>query len=282
MKLFFLFSLLLYLCSCGSGPGSNSIATLEGGERNECYFRLDRGYVIKWKNLPIPVYIHNSTSEVTERNMTYAVDIWNESWHYYAGKGRLFELMGSINQEAPDKSGDGINMIFIDNDMSLLNNRQQGTTQIRNKFGGDIFDADIIINNIDHDYFYEHESYNYRAHTPLSKLDNSRFLASSVSDSFWNRLVNIFKPLLNKLFFWKKTKKRSPDRERQIQSYEIDFISLAIHELGHTAGLVHIEPHKISDSIMNPQLRRGLIRRDISDRELNYMSCNYFQTDINE
>ena len=280
MKLYFLFPLLLYLCSCGSGPGSNGIPTIEGSERNECYFRLDRGYIIKWKNLPIPIYIHNSTSEMTEKNMKYAVDIWNNSWHYYAGKGILFELMGSVAQDAPDKSGDGINMLFIDNDMSLLNNKQQGTTQIRNKFGGTIFDADIIINNIDHDYFYENESYDYIAHTPLSKLSNSRSLASSVSDSFWNRLLNIFKPLLNTLFFWKKADDRTPDRERQIQSYEIDFISLAIHELGHTAGLVHIEPS--SNSIMNPQLRRGLIRRDISDIELNYMSCNYFQTNINQ
>ena len=243
MKLYFIFPLLLYLCSCGLGPESNGISTLEGhSERNKCYFRLDRGYVIKWKNLPIPIYIHNSTSEVAEKNMAYAVDIWNQSWHYHTGKGPIFELIGIVNQKAPDQSGDHINMLFIDSDMHLLKQKQQGTTHIRNAFGGTIFDADIIINNIDHDYFYENESFDYIAHTPLSKLNHSRSLASSISDSLWNRFLNLLKPLLSKLFFWKKTEKRSPDREQQIQSYEIDFISLVIHELGHTAALVHIEP----------------------------------------
>ena len=282
MKLYFIFPLLLYLCSCGSGLGSEGFPTLEGDERNKCYFKLDRGYVIKWKNLPIPIYIHNSTSALVEKNMAYAVDIWNQSWHYHTGKGAIFELMGTANQEAPDKSGDGINMLLIDNDMNLLTIKQQGTTMMRNKFGGTIFDADIIINNIDHDYFYENESFDYIAHTPLSKLNHSRSLASSVSDSLWNRFLNLLKPLLSKLFFWKKTEERSPDRERQIQSYEIDFISLAVHELGHVTGLVHIEPYKLDNNIMNPKLRRGIFRRDISDTELDYISCNYFQTDINE
>ncbi len=276
MKLYFIVPLLLYLCSCGpSSELGGGIPTIEGNERNDCYFRLDRGYVIKWKSLPIPVYIHNSTTETTNKNMKYAIDIWNNSWHYHSGKGALFELMGSIEQSAPDRSGDGINMVFIDNNMKLLNHKQQGTTQIRNKFGGNIYDADITINNIDHDYFYEDNSFDYIAYTPISRLTQSRSLASSTTDSFWNRLLEIFKPLLKILFFWQTTEDRSPDRELTIGSHEIDFISLAIHELGHLAGLVHIEYSHISDSIMNPQLKRGMVRREISNTELSYMSCNY-------
>ena len=273
MKMYFILPLLLYLCSCGSG--TNDIATSDGNERNECFFRVDRGYIIKWKSFPIPVYIHYSTSPGTKKNMEYAMDIWNNSWHYYTGKGALFESMGSAEQKVPDRSGDGVNVVFIDDHMNLLSYKQQGTTQIRNKFGGNIYDADITINNIDHDYFYEGNSFDYMAYTPAYKLNSSRLLASSINESFWDRLLYILKPVIKLLFFWQKKEERKPDQDQKIQRHEIDFISLAIHELGHLAGLVHIENSHISDSIMNPKLGRGIIRREIRDQELDYISCNY-------
>ena len=273
-----LFPFLLFLSACGSYfPHSGKhFPTKEGVSRNECYFRVNRGYVVRWKNLPIPVYIHKNVNSTANKNILYAIDIWNQSWHFHTGKGSLFEPIGPVNQNVPDASGDGINLFFMDNKLKLLSSTQQGTTFIRHEFGGSIYDADIIINNIHFDYFYENDSFDYTLHAKGPVSSYSRSLASSLPSSFWSSFISMFKALLKAVFFWKKPKGRSPDSESKISKQQIDFISLTIHELGHLSGLVHIDPYTSSNSIMNPELSRGAIRRDIKDQELNYLACHYY------
>ena len=271
MKRIFLLFILFLCASCG-------YTDLEGGHdgHNNCYFRLDRGFVVKWKELPVPVYIHESVPEIARNNFIYAMDMWNESWNYHTGEGRLFELVGEVQlDQLPNKEddGDGINVMFVDSNAKLLKSVQQGSTHIRNYFGGYIYEGDIIVNNIHYTYHYERESFDYSAYTKVPELSTGRSLASTSPESFWKQFLYVFRSFLNFFTFWKKDSSRFPAaRQLKISNKQVDFISLALHELGHLAAMVHID-HTLS--IMNSKLKKGQIRRDIGEIELQNLACGY-------
>ena len=148
MKIIGLFIVIFSFVSCG-------FKGLETGNQDVCYFRVDRGFTVKWETLPIAVYIHESVPEISRKNFIYAIDMWNESWNYYTEQGVLFELMGEVELEhIPGRTApeDGVNVLFLDKEYKILNSHQQGTTHIRNYFGGSIYEGDIILNNIDYTF----------------------------------------------------------------------------------------------------------------------------------
>ena len=266
IKMFLYF--VLFLCvSCGYvGVGE--------WEENSCNFRVDRGFVVKWKDLPIPLYIHNSTPEQARENFIYAVDMLNESWNYYSGKGLLFELIGEVETAIPtrENSEDDINIFFVDQEHGLLSPMQQGSTLTRNYFGGTMYEADIVVNNIHHRYHYETGDFDYSTYTNVPKLSTSRLLASTSSRSFWQQFLYAFQSFLDFFSsFWKKKKGRIPAaREPQIPNNKIDAISLCLHELLHLSALLHD-----TDGIMQETLAAGTIRRNITERELSKLACGY-------
>ena len=270
MKKIGFFSFIVFtFVSCG-------FQGLQTGTKNTCHFRVDRGFSVKWETLPVLVYVHESVPDISRKNFMYAVDMWNESWNYHIGKGKLFDLVGEVQiRHIPGKNSpeDGVNVFFLDRQYKILHAHQQGTTHIRNYFGGSIYEADIIVNNIDHKFHYEKNSFNYSVYTKVPKLSTERFLASTSSDSFWKHFLYAFKTILNFFAFWKDKDTRGPSaRKVPILKTEVDFISLAIHELGHLAGMVHIEN---TPSVMNPKLKKGQIRRDIGEIALDSLACGY-------
>ncbi len=271
MKIIFLFLITFVFVSCG-------FQGLETGNRDMCYFRVDRGFSVKWDSLPISVYIHESVPEISRKNFIYAVDMWNESWNYYTGKGLLFDLIGEVQlKHVPGKNApdDGANVLFLDKRYKILSAHQQGTTHIRNYFGGSIYEADIIVNNIDYEFYYERKQIDYSVYTKVPKLSTERFLASTSPKSFWRQFIYVFKSVLNFFAFWKSDDDRSPSaRKVPISNREVDFISLALHELGHLGAMAHIED---TPSIMNPKLSKGQIRRDIGKIELSKLACGYVE-----
>ena len=260
--------LLLFLCiSCG-------YVGTEEGERDSCNFRVDRGFVVKWKELPIPVYIHQSVPDIARKNFVYAMDMLNESWNYYSGKGRLFELIGEVETAVPTKenSEDDVNIFFVDQKYGLLSSMQQGSTLTRNYFGGTMYEADVIVNNIHHRYHYERGSFDYSAYTNVPELSTSRSLASTSSRSFWGQFLYAFQSFLDFFSdFWRKKQDRVPSAQQpQIPKNKIDAISLYLHELLHLSALLHEKK-----GIMQETLAGGKIRRDITEIELSRLACGY-------
>ena len=274
MKKYFLLCFCFLFVSCGGYVGHHG-----GGGAQSCHFRVDRGFIVRWSELPIPIYIHASVSDISRKNFVYSLDIWNEAWNYHTGgRGRLFELIGEVQQEYnpadQSDSGDGVNILFLDNEHEFLTPEKQGVTHVRNYWGGAIYDGDIIINDIHYDLFYERSSVDYSEYTSVPALSTARSLASSTPDSFWKKFVYVFKSFLNFFSsFWKKKPARIPTAKKsRISAKQVDFISLSIHELGHLAGMEHITS---AESIMNPMLERGKIRRNIKDLELSSLACGY-------
>ena len=124
-----------------------------------------------------------------------------KSWNFHTrGRGRLFEIIGelpnsSVSPEDDEASSDEINMLFLDR-KGLLLSKQQGSTFIRNYLGGAIFDTDITINGVDYKFYYEDKPFDYSVYTKVPKLSAERFLASTVSKSFWSRFLDFFQKLL--------------------------------------------------------------------------------------
>ena len=56
------------------------------------------------------------------------------------------------------------------------------------------------------------------------------------------------------------------------KSSRVSFLSLMVHEFGHTLGLDHIED---ANSIMYPKLSFGQYRVNITESDLNSLSCEY-------
>ena len=54
------------------------------------------GFVVQWPELPVPIYIHESVPELPRKNFLYSIDMLNSAWNYHSGKGRLFEVIGTI------------------------------------------------------------------------------------------------------------------------------------------------------------------------------------------
>ena len=54
----------------------------------------------------------------------------------------------------------------------------------------------------------------------------------------------------------------------------VDIESLAVHELGHVLGLSHVEDES-KGSVMNPVLKYGTFRRQISDSDVASLECEY-------
>ncbi len=267
MKAFWLF---LFLCSCGY------MGERFEGEVTPCYFRVDRGFVVKWRELPIPAYIHESVPKLARQNYIYSLDMLNEAWNYYSGKGRLFELVGDIpTDDIPFKGEDGINVFFVDRKHKVLNPGQQGTTRVRNYFMGDIYEADIIVNNIHFKYYYEKEPFDYSLYTKVPELSSQRSFASTSPRSFWKGFLYAFEYFLNFLSFWNK---KSDERDissavPKIPARKVDAISLNLHELLHVTGLTHDDSNE--NNILYPSLPLGQVRRNIAEKELSRLACGY-------
>ncbi len=269
MKKIVLFITLFLFVGCG-------LSNFQGEGKNSCNFRVDRGFMVRWEELPVPIYIHESVPSITRKNFVYAMDMWNESWNYYAKQGPLFELVGEVQVNSvpgQQDSGDGINILFLDKKHQILLAKQQGSTHIRNYFGGSIIEGDIIINNVHYKYFYEKESFDYSVWTKVPKLSTNRSFASTSPRSFFQQFLYAFQAFWDFISFWKKKSTRVPTAIRpEISKNEVDFISLALHEFGHLAGAIHIEN---KNGIMNAGLKKGQIRRDIGDIELGSLACGY-------
>ena len=266
--------LLLFQCSCGMmlRPGGDY------GQENGCHFRVVRGFVVKWDELPVPLYVHGSVPSDVHKNFSYAVDIWNESWnHHTNGQGRLFDLVGKLPPGSPspneqEAAEDKINTLFLDTDLELLLPDLQGSTFVRSGgWAGTIYDADITINGIDYDYYYEGEKFDYSVYTKVPELSTKRALASTTSESFWSRLLSVFQTFWN--FLVRKPTRTISAKKLTISKDRVDAISLYLHELGHLGGLTHMEYSK--KDIMYPKLSLGQVRRDIGKRELDNFGCVY-------
>ena len=269
MKILILLWLCLILLSCGYTTVD------ELGSPDNCRFRVDRGFIIKWRDLPIPLYAHTSLAPLTRKNFIYAIDMWNEAWNYHTNTGPLFEFMG--NTDTPYNptatNNDEINILYMDKRYYVLDKEKQATTHTLNTFGGIMIEADIIFNGIHHRWHYEKESIDYTAYTKVPALSTGRYLASTTTQSFWTKFLYAFQGALDFLTFWRAKIKRTPSADTpRIKEDENDFISVAIHELGHHAGLGHIDDRK---SIMNAKLLVGTTRRDIGEFELSSLACGY-------
>ncbi len=287
----------MFLCGCG---GLNTILSGGGGHgRNECNFRTQYGYVIRWSDLPIPIHLHEDIPPQAQENLNYAIDMWNEKWNYETGQGPLFEIMGSVVQEVPDKHGDGINLFYIDKEgvvtsddgdtigsggggsgsqsFNLLNSIRQGVTRLKNGFRGTLNDGDIVMNNVHFEFHYEKEHFDHSTYTHVPKLSTARTLASTLEHSFWMKWLKAFKSFINWVSFWKTTSPtRTPSaKKKRIPRGKIDFISLCLHELGHLVGLLHDEQN--SKNIMYPHLNKGQIRRNLTETDTNRISCSYLE-----
>ncbi len=269
MKTGFLIFVFAFLLSCG-------YTTVEDlGHPNNCHFRTNSGFVIKWRDLPIPVYTHISLSALTRKNFIYAVDMWNESWNYYTGEGALFEFMGDtdVHYNPQNRDDDGINILYMDKRHYFLAEDKQATTYSQNMFGGLMVEADIIFNGIHYKWFYEKEAFDYSAYTQVPALSTGRYLASTSPESFWQRFLSAWTNVLDFFALGRKTNRRAPSSEEvDIGKKETDFLSVGIHELGHHAGLGHINSQP---SIMNAKLATGEVRRDIGELELSSLACGY-------
>ena len=245
------------------------------GHPNNCHFRVHNGFIIKWQELPIPVYTHISLSALARKNFIYAVDIWNESWNYYTGQGALFEFMGDtdVHYNPQNRNDDGINILYMDKRHYFLSENKQATTYTQNIFGGLMVEADIIFNGIHHKWFYEKEAFDYSAYTKVPALSTGRYLASTSPETFWQRFLSAYTKVLDFFSFRRQPNRRTPSSEEvQIGKKETDFISVGVHELGHHAGLGHIDDQL---SIMNTKLAEGQIRRDIGELALSSLACGY-------
>lgn len=273
----------LFLCSCG-------MDFMRGGSQvNECNFRVQYGFVVRWDELPIPIYVHHSVPDQARRNLIYAVDMWNESWNYQSGAGPLFEVMGDVAQNMPDKHGDGVNVFYMDRqklfypqsyrvndpDVHVLNNERHGVTRLKASFGGVLFDGDIVINNVAFDLHYEKSMEDYSHYTNVPKLSTARTLASTSQHSFWMSWLLAFQSFMDWIqTLWKQVADRQPSAKKMvIPNRKLDSISLFLHELGHFGGLLHDE--KDESNIMFPKLARGQVRRNLSEKDMQRMICGY-------
>lgn len=259
--------LLLFLCvSCG-------YVGMEQGEKDACNFRVDRGFVVKWKELPIPVYTHPTVPTMAHKNFIYAVDMLNKSWNYYSGKGRLFEWIGEVDAVVPTKEvEDGVNIFFVDTNHGVLSSIKQGSTFNRNYFGGIMYEGDILINAVHHKYYYIKGDFDYSTYTSVPELSTRRSLASTSSRSFWQQFLYAFQSFLDFFsVFWKEKEDRTPSaRSTQIPKNRLDAISLYLHELLHLSALLHEK-----QGIMQETLAPGVIRRNITEIELSRLACGY-------
>ena len=268
MKKFVIFLAPFLLLSCG-------YTGLQTGTQDHCNFRIDRGFSVKWRELPIPVYIDDSVPEISKKNFHYAIDIWNQSWNYHTGKGYLFEIIGEVQVDyvpGKDEDGDGYSMFYLDTKQKMLTSKQQGTTHIRNAFGGGIVEADIIINGIHFEHHYERKPIDYSVYTRVPELSTKRSLASTLPQSFWQQFLYAFQSFLDFITFWKKKKLRLPAAIPKIPRDKVDAISLYVHEGGHLGALRHIVTE---ESVMNPGLARGEVRREVTELEVSKLACGY-------
>ena len=63
------------------------------------------------------------------------------------------------------------------------------------------------------------------------------------------------------------------DKEKSSSEGLLEFKSLMVHELGHVLGLEHIEGP--GNPVMQPRLRYGEVRHDLSEADFESLACEY-------
>ena len=244
---------------------------------DECNFQTRFGHTIRWKKLPVPIYVHESVPSKARKNLEYAVDIWNEAWNYRSGEGLLFEIMGQTTKTMPDRFGDGVNVFYYHADKEVkiaITPGEQGVTRVQ-VFATNIKDGDIVINGLYHKFHYEKSLDDYSLYTNVPSLSTARTIASTSNYSFWQNWLTALKSFMKKLIFWQKTPlPRGPaSKKKRISHRKVDFISLSLHELGHLIGLMHEKKEK--QNIMFSKLATGKLRRRIQDIDIERVACSY-------
>lgn len=60
--------------------------------------------------------------------------------------------------------------------------------------------------------------------------------------------------------------------DSEVTLRDVDLYSLMVHEFGHALGLAHVN---LFESVMNPELAKGVERRTISQLDFNSARCEY-------
>ena len=293
-----LFLFITFFTSCAL---QGEIGLYEG-EKDACGFAVNEytGKGLRWdkSKFPISFYIHESVPPEAHKNFIAAIDHWNITWEeFLVDRGvepfLLFAVVDKGVQYSGSPKNDGYNILFFVKDSFSTYGKseiQAITSMYSSRWGINIKDTDIIVNNRNFVYFYD-EDYNedilaFKA----KKISNSRNIASSRSMGFWFRLrqkiQNWFKFILKP--FKKKKAIRQIAGVPKVPRGLVDFPSLMIHELGHSYGAAHMDEsdqrnamasrsERRTISVMEEKLPDGRARRNIGEYDLNNLFCGYFE-----
>ena len=294
------------------------IINMEGGgfhteQKDSCGFAVSRysGEGVRWDEIPVSFYIHQSVPAPAHQNFVSAVDHWNMAWEeHLTDKGLeslpLFAVVNRDMQYSGSPKNDGHNILFFTDrfkEEGYGNVDTQAVTGMFYSRQGEIRDTDIVVNNNvilrtgKQHYFYD-ENYNNEIVLSKREIKENRRLASLRIEGGWfqlkQKIWSWFQFFL-KPFQKEKIKRQIASPSVKIPKNYMDFASLMIHELGHVPGLGHFDKSdqiqntgKMASggrrynskssfiSVMERKLRSGTTRRMIGEHDLENLFCGYF------